>query len=99
TLQLRTPSTYRRRDALVSDLVVLAGWVPADGLPPAPAVVLVAPPERPGGAVTGSLAAPTVSGIAGTSDLVAGVDLTSLSVDRGAAGRYELPSWMGAVIS
>ena len=99
TLHLRTPSTYRRRDALVSDLVVLAAWVPADGLPPAPAVVLVAPPELPGGAVIGALAAPTVSGIAGSSDLVAGVDLTSLSVDRGAAGRYELPSWMGAVIS
>ena len=50
TLDLRTPSTYRRRDALVSNLVVLAAWVPPDGLPPAPAVVLVAPPELPGGA-------------------------------------------------
>ena len=29
TLNLRTPATYRRRDALASDLVVLAGWLPA----------------------------------------------------------------------
>jgi hypothetical protein len=99
TLNLRTPATYRRRDALASDLVVLAGWIPSGGLPPAPAVALVAPPRLPGGAVTGTLAAPTVSSTAAGNDLVAGVDLRSLSIDRGAARRLELPSWLGAVVS
>ena len=43
--------TYRRQDALGSDLVVLDGFVPADGLPPAPAVALIDPPRIPGGLV------------------------------------------------
>jgi hypothetical protein len=99
TLNLRTPATYRQRDALASDLVVLAGWVPGGALPPAPAVVLVAPPRLPGGGVTGTLATPTVSSVAGGDGLVAGVDLRSLSIDRGAAGRLVLPHWLGAVVS
>ena len=99
TLNLRTPATYRRGDALASDLVVLAGWVPADGLPPAPAVVLVDPPRLPGGAVTGTLVAPSVSSMAAGNALVAGVDLRSLSVDRGAARRLALPRWLSPVIS
>jgi hypothetical protein len=99
TLILRTPATYRRRDAVASDLVVLDGWIPSDGLPPAPAVALVAPPRLPGGDVTGTLAAPVVSSAATGHDLVAGVDLSSLSVDRGAARRLELPSWLIPVIS
>ena len=48
-------ATYRRSDALASDLVVLDGWVPGDGLPPAPAVALIAPPRLPGGLVGGTL--------------------------------------------
>ena len=99
TLNLRTPATYRRRDALASDLVVLAGWLPAAGLPPAPAVLLVAPPRLPGGAVTGTLAASGVSSTAEGDALVAGVDLRSLSIDRGAAMRLVLPRWLGPVIS
>ena len=99
TLNLRTPATYRRSDALASDLVVLGGWLPADGLPPAPAVALVAPPRLPGGSVAGTLAAPTVSTMADGDELVAGVDLRSLSIDRGAARRLVLPRWLGAVVS
>jgi hypothetical protein len=99
TLNLRTPATYRRRDAVASDLVVLDGWIPRGGLPPAPAVALIAPPRLPGGAVTGTLAAPTVSSMAAGNDLVAGVDLRSLSVDRDAARHLELPSWLAPVIS
>ena len=97
-LQLRTPASYRRADALKSDLVVLDRFVPRDGLPPAPAVVLIAPPRLPGGAIGGAIAAPTVSGAATGSDLLAGVDLRSLSVDRGAASRLLLPSWMSPVV-
>ena len=59
-LELRTPATYRRHDALASDLVVLDGWVPASGLPPAPAVALIAPPRLPGGLVGSTLPAAPV---------------------------------------
>lgn len=92
TLRLRTAATYRRRDALASDLVVLDGFMPASGLPPAPAVALVAPPRLPGGSISGAISAPTVSGQATASDLLDGVDLTSLSVDRGAAELLALPA-------
>ena len=98
TLRLRTPASYRRSDALASDLVVLDRFVPAHGLPPSPAVFLVAPPRLPGGAVGSALAAPAVSGSDGESDLLAGVDLTSLSIDRDAASRLALPSWMSPIV-
>ena len=98
-LELRTRATYRRSDALASDLVVLDGWIPDAGLPPAPAVVLIAPPRLPGGAVGGTLAAATVSSTAEANDLLAGVDLRSLSVDREAARQLTLPSWLDPVIS
>ncbi len=98
TLRLRTPASYRRSDALASDLVVLDRFLPAGGLPPAPAVFLVAPPRLPGGAVGGALAAPAVSGTDDASELLRGVDLTSLSIDGGAAQRLALPSWMSPVV-
>ena len=49
--------------------------------------------------MTGALAAPAVSSTAEGNALVAGVDLRSLSIDRGAARRLVLPRWLGAVIS
>jgi hypothetical protein len=98
-LELRTRATYRRRDALASDLVVLDGFVPADGLPPAPAVALIAPPRIPGGLVGTRLAAATVSSTAAANELLAGVDLRSLSIDRYAARQLELPGWLGPVVS
>jgi hypothetical protein len=63
-LELRTRATYHRSDALRSDLVVLDGWIPPTGLPPAPAVALIAPPRLPGGAVGGPLSAAPVSSTA-----------------------------------
>ena len=98
-LELRTRATYRRSDALRSDLVVLDGWVPPTGLPPAPAVALIAPPRLPGGAVGGPLSAAPVSSTAVGHDLIRGVDLRSLSVDRDAATRLTLPGWLEAVVS
>ena len=98
-LELRTRATYRRSDALRSDLVVLDGWVPPTGLPPAPAVALIAPPRLPGGAVGGPLGAAPVSSTAVGHDLIRGVDLRSLSVDRDAARRLTLPGWLEAVVS
>jgi Ca-activated chloride channel homolog len=98
TLRLRTPATYRRRDALASTLVVLAGFVPREGLPPSPAVALVAPPRLPGGSIDGGITSPTVSGQAIGSELLTGVDLTSLSVDRSAAELLTLPPWLDPVL-
>ena len=98
-LELRTRVTYRRSDALRSDLVVLDGWVPPTGLPPAPAVALIAPPRLPGGAVGGPLSAAPVSSTAVGHDLIRGVDLRALSVDRDAASRLTLPGWLEAVVS
>ena len=96
-LELRRPASYRRSDALASDLVVLDGWLPPS-LPPAPAVLLVAPPRVPGGVVTGTLAAPTVSGTASGAELLDGVELESLSIDRNGAERLSLPAWLAPVV-
>jgi hypothetical protein len=98
-LELRTRLTYRPRDARRSDLVVLDGFVPASGLPPAPAVALINPPSIPGGRVGGTLPAPTVSSTAAGNALIAGVDLRSLSIDRDAAKQLELPSWLTPIVS
>ena len=96
---MRTRRTYRRQDALGSDLVVLDGFVPADGLPPAPAVALIDPPRIPGGLVGAPLPVASVSSAAAGNDLIAGVDLRSLSIDRNAARQLKLPSWFEPVVS
>jgi hypothetical protein len=97
-LALRTPSTYRRRDALESNLVILDHWLPRAGLPPAPAVLLIDPPSLPEGRVGGALAETTVSGTDTGSQLLAGVSLSSLSIDSGAARRLDPPRWLAPVI-
>jgi hypothetical protein len=99
TLLLRTPKTFRPKDARASELVVLDDYLPAAGLPASPAVLLIDPPRLPGGSIRGAIAVPTVSSVATGSPLVAGVDLASLNVDRGAAQSLTLPSFMQAVIS
>jgi hypothetical protein len=98
TLRLRTPTTYRGRDARASTLVVLDGFAPRGGLPPAPAVALIAPPQLPGGAIDGTIPSPAVSGQATDSELLTGVDLTSLSIDRGATELLTLPAWLDPIL-
>jgi Aerotolerance regulator N-terminal len=98
TLKLRTPENYRAQDATGSGLVVLDGWVPPSGLPPAPAVLLVHPPRLPGGAVIASMAVSSVTGVANGNELVDDVDLSSLSIDRGAAEQVVSPSWLAPVV-
>ena len=63
TLLLRTPRSFRPRDAAASELVVLDGFLPAAGLPAAPAVLLIDPPALPGGAVGPRIASPTISNL------------------------------------
>jgi hypothetical protein len=99
TLLLRTSRTYRARDARRSELVVLDGSLPASALPPAPAVLLIAPTSLPDGSVGGRIARPIVSTIAPGSPLVQGIDLTSLAIGRGDAAVLSLPVWMSPVIS
>ncbi len=99
TLLLRTAAGYTAADARKSELVVLDGVLPADGLPGSPAVLLIAPPSLPGGSVGGKIATPTVSSTASGSPLLQGVDLASLNVDRGAASVLSLPSWMSPIVS
>ena len=99
TLLLRTPRSYRPRDAAASALVVLDGFLPAAGLPAAPAVLLIDPPALPGGAVGSRIASPTVSSTAPGSPLLEGVDLTSLAIARSKARSLVLPSWMSPIVS
>jgi hypothetical protein len=98
-LELRTAQRYRRSDALASDLVVVDGSLPGGGLPPSPAVLLVAPPRLPGGAVTGTSSASSVTSTAPGAELLDGVDLGSLSIDAGAAERLTLPDWVSPLAS
>lgn len=96
-LRLRTPASYRAADARASGLTVLDGWLPPSGLPPSASVLLIDPPRVPGGRVGGQLAETVVSGTDAASDLLDGIDLTSLSIDSGAARAVTLPSYMAAL--
>ena len=92
SLELRTPASYRRSDALASDLVVLdrfrAGrWIAPGARRRARRAAVASRAEQ----VTGTLAAPTVSSSAAGNDLVAGVDLRSLSIDGNAARQARAP--------
>ena len=96
-LRLRTPASYRAADARASGLTVLDGWLPKSGLPPSPSAFLIAPPRVPGGHVGGQLADTLVSGTDQGSDLLDGIDLTSLSIDSGNGRVVSLPSYMSAL--
>ena len=68
------------------------------GLPRAPALLLVHPPRLPGGAVGSKpLADSRLSGEAEGDPLLAGVDLSALTIDSEAAERLVLPRWARAV--
>jgi hypothetical protein len=96
-LRLLTPSSYRPADAQRTDLIVLDGWLPRAGLPPAPSVLLVDPPRLPGGHVGASQADSTLSGTDQSSPLLGGVNLSSLVIDTGAARDLTLPGWLTRV--
>ncbi len=98
TLKLRTPASYRAADATSSALVVVDGALTPGVLPPSPAVLLIHPSRLPWGAVTGTIALPSVTGEADGSELLDGLDLTSLSIDRGAAETIASPSWLAPVV-
>jgi len=96
-LRLLTPSTYRSADARRTDLIVLDGWLPRAGLPPAPSVLLVDPPRLPDGRVGAPQANSTLSGTDQSSPLLGGVNLSSLSIDTGSARDLTLPGWLTPV--
>jgi Aerotolerance regulator N-terminal/von Willebrand factor type A domain len=97
TLQLATPSTYRPALARSSGVLILDGWVPRGGLPPAPATVLIDPPSLPGGHSRISSSGPVVTGTDQSSSLLAGVDLSSLAVSADGGRAYSLPRWLTPV--
>jgi hypothetical protein len=94
SLRLLTPADYRPRYAKSSDLVVLDGWLPSGGLPPSPAVFLVDPPKLVGGHVGPAQADAALSGTDSSATLLSGIDLSSLSIDHGAARDLTLPRWL-----
>ncbi len=94
TLRLRTTRTYSAADARASVLVVVDGVLPAAGLPDSPAVLLVRPGLLPGGRAGGALPAAPLTGAEDDDPLLAGVDLSSLALEPGAARAYALPPWM-----
>ena len=83
-------------------LVDLAGSDPdrlhhgalANGLPPAPAVLLLDPSTLPGGRVGGRQAQPTLSGTGPSGGLLDDVDLSALTIAAGGARVQTLPRWL-----
>lgn len=97
TLRLIAPRDYAAADASAPDLLVLDRWLPDGELPAARSLLLVAPPELPGGGVGAPLTDPTLSGTATAAPLLAGVDLDALAIDAGAARRTTLPTALHAL--
>jgi Ca-activated chloride channel family protein len=98
TLRRIAPGDYAQADARSAGLLVLDRWLPEGDLPPAPALLLVAPPRVPEGAVGAELSDPSPSGEQAASPLLTGVDLSGLAVDTGAARRITLPPALPALL-
>jgi uncharacterized membrane protein len=103
TVRLLTPSRYlavrlpQGATPPARALLVLDGWLPGGPLPRSVPMLLVDPPALPGGSVGAPLRDPVLSGTDDTSSLLAGVDLTSLSVPAPATERIAPPPWMAPV--
>lgn len=95
-IRLVAPARYRPSDASTSDLLVLDRVLPDGRLPRSPALLLVDPPSLPGGSVEGALSDSRISGSDDLDGLLAGVDLTSLTIGAGQARHLQLPASMTA---
>jgi hypothetical protein len=91
------PDAYEGGDADAADLLVLDRWLPDGGLPSASALLLVAPPRLPGGALGAPLADPALSGTVAADPLLDGVDLAGVALDAGAVRRATLPEELRAL--
>jgi Mg-chelatase subunit ChlD len=96
TVRALSPDHYRAAGGPGgTGLLVLDHWLPPSGLPTAaPALVLVDPPAPADG--SRRLDA-VLSGVDDTSPLLAGVDLTSLSVPASAMAPVTGPAWLAPV--
>lgn len=97
-LRVRTSATFTRGDAEQSDLVVLDHLLPHGDLPASPAVLLIDPSRLPEGRVGGVLGESVVSGTDAGSELLEGVELSSLAIAARAASRLTLPAWLAPVV-
>jgi Ca-activated chloride channel family protein len=91
-LRLVPPAAYRRDGAGAADVLVLDRVAAEAPLPAVPSVVQVAPP---GGV---ALADAAVTTTADDDPLLAGVDLTGLVIDAGAAHRLPAPAALRSVV-
>ena len=98
-LELRTRATYRRSDALRERPRRARRLGPADWASARAGGRADRASPAPGWRRGGPLSAAPVSSTAVGHDLIRGVDLRSLSVDRDAATRLTLPGWLEAVVS
>lgn len=96
----RTPRQFMkaRGGSVLSDPLVLVGWLPPGQLPAAPSLMLIDPPRFPGARGTRTLGDSTVSGEDAASPLLSGVDLTSLDIPQGAARQLTLPAALEPVV-
>jgi Ca-activated chloride channel family protein len=78
---------------LAGDLLVLDHWLPGGHIPPAASVLLVDPPTLARGPLTDAV----LTGTDDRSPLLAGVDLTALSVPASATERIAAPPWLAPV--
>ncbi len=112
TARVLPPSGYLTSRSADAGLLVLDHWLPPGGLPVGRGgVFLVDPPPVPSSgsasvasaaspavrAAGGFLSDPVLSGLDDTSPLLAGVDLTSLSVPVSATERFAGPGWLAPV--
>jgi Ca-activated chloride channel homolog len=103
-LRLVTPAAYRRAGAgadaaRATDVLVLDRVAAGAPLPAVPSVLLVAPPALAGARTGPALADAAVTTTAAGDPLLAGVDLTGLVIDAGAARRLAPPAGLRAVVS
>jgi hypothetical protein len=97
TLRLREPGSVSAADVDASDLLVLDGPV-AEPATPVPATLLVHPETLPGWHAGGADRSATTATSSTDDALLAGVDLTSLTIHAGAVRRYTTPAWLQPLV-
>jgi hypothetical protein len=97
SLRRVAPTAFRTADGRDADLLVLDRWLPSGAaLPAARALLLVAPPQLPGGRVSSPAHALTFSDQDPGAAVLAGVDLAPLTIDADGLRTITLPASLHA---